>query len=58
MKKEDYEHECAVALELASIVMRKDFPDYGEAERQISRAQEAIKYARQFNSGTYTGEEY
>lgn len=58
MKVEDYEKEAAVALELASIVMKKEQPDYGEAERQMNRAQRAIKYARQINNGTYQGEEY
>lgn len=54
----NYEREASVALELASIVMRKDHPDYGEAERQISRAKQAIEYARQINNGTYSGEKY
>lgn len=58
MKKEDYEREAAVTLEAASIAMKKDYPDYGEAERQIARAQQAIKYARQINSGEYRGEQY
>lgn len=58
MKAADYEREAAAALELAHIVMRKERPDYGEAERQMSRAKKAIEYARQINNGTYKGEEY
>lgn len=58
MRKQDYEREASVCLEAASIAMRKELPDYGEAERQISRAQSAIKYARQINNGTYRGEQY
>jgi len=58
MKAKQYEREAAVCLEAAAIAMQKEMPDYGEAERQISRAQTAIKYARQINNGTYQGEQY
>lgn len=58
MSKSDYEQEAAAALQLAAIVMRKELPDYGEAERQVVRAKKAIEYARQINNGTYKGEEY
>jgi hypothetical protein len=57
-RKKLYEREAAVCLEAASIAMRKELPDYGEAERQVSRAELAIKYARQINNGTYRGEEF
>ncbi len=56
--KELYEAEAAAALNLAALVMRKELPDYGEAERQMERAKTAIKYARQINNGTYKGESY
>lgn len=56
MKKEEYEREAAIALELASIVMKKEIPNYGEAERQMERAKTAIGYAREINNGTYRGE--
>ena len=56
--KDDYEKEASLALELAGLVMRKDHPNYGEAESQIARAQQALKYARQINNRTYQGEEY
>ncbi len=54
----DYEREAATALELAFLVMRKEHPDYGEAERLMTRATTAIKYARQINNGKYIGEEF
>lgn len=58
MKAKDYEEEAAVRLKLASIAMQKELPNYGEAENQIQKAQKAIKYARQINNGTYSGEDY
>ncbi len=58
MTKQEYEREAAVCLEAGSIAMRKELPDYGEAERQMQRAARAIKYARQIANGTYRGEEY
>jgi hypothetical protein len=53
-----YEREAAVCLEAASIAMKKEIPNYGEAEHQIARAQQAIKYARQIQTGKYQGEQY
>ena len=58
MTKQEYEREAAVCLEAGSIAMRKDRPDYGEAERQMQRAAAAIRYAREINNGTYRGEKY
>lgn len=58
MSKNDYEKEAALRLELASVAMRKELPDYGEAESQIQKAKVAIEYARQINNGTYQGEQY
>jgi hypothetical protein len=58
VKAKDYEREAAAAMELASIVMKKEMPDYGEAERQMARAKQAITYARQINNGTYRGEQH
>lgn len=58
MTAEQYEREAAVCLEAASIAMRKQIPDYCEAERQAERAKRAIEYARQINNGTYKGEAY
>lgn len=56
--KEQYEQEASVCMLAASIAMRKELPDYGEAERQINRAKTAIDYARQINNGTHEGEKY
>lgn len=58
MTAKDYEREASVALELASIVMKKEHPDYGEAERQMERAKTALDYARQINLGKYEGEQF
>jgi len=58
MKAKQYEREAAICLEAAAIAMQKELPDYGEAERQMSRAATAIKYAREINNGTYKGEQY
>lgn len=57
-KQDSYTKEAAAALELAAIVLKKEIPDYGEADRQMARAKQAIEYVRKLNNGTYTGEEY
>lgn len=56
--KDAYTKEAAAALELAAIVLRKEMPDFGEADRQMARVKQAIEYVRQINNGTYRGEEY
>lgn len=54
----DYEAEAAQCLEMAATALRREHSNYGEAERQMSRAQECIKYARQINCGQFKGEDF
>ena len=59
MKDADFYVKLAAnALEAASLAMQRQIPDYGDAERNISKAEQAIKYARQINAGTFKGEEW
>jgi hypothetical protein len=53
-----FESEAALVLKLAAVALEREHPDYGEAERQIARAQVCIKYARQCNNGTFRGEDW
>lgn len=58
MTKADYEKEAALRMELAALAMKREIPNYGEAEQQMESAKTAINYARKINNGTYKGEEY
>jgi len=57
-KAKQFEEECAAVLRVAALAMLREFPDYGECERMISRAQSCINYARQCNDGKFRGEEW
>lgn len=57
-REREYEREAATVLEVAAIALRREHPDYGEADRQIARALDCIKYARQCNAGTFRGEDW